>query len=38
MNTVRFYHEFKGDLKPEQDIEGMKIATAEFNAIKGIKN
>jgi cyclase len=38
MNTVRFYHEFKGDLVPAQDVEGMRIATAEFNAIKGIKN
>ena len=38
MNTVRFYHEFKGDLVPAMDAEGMRVATAEFNAIKGIKN
>jgi glyoxylase-like metal-dependent hydrolase (beta-lactamase superfamily II) len=38
MNTVRFYHEFKGDLMPEYDVEGTRLATMEFNAIKGIKN
>jgi len=38
MNTVRFFHEFKGDLVPAMDVEGTRVATAEFNAIRGIKN
>ena len=38
MNTVRFYHEFAGTLKPEYDIEGTRVATVEFNSVRGIKN
>lgn len=38
MNTVRFYHEFAGTLKPEADTEGMRVAGLEFNAARGIKN
>jgi len=38
MNTVRFYHEFDGTLKPEMDAEGMRVAAIEFNAVRGIKN
>ena len=38
MNTVRYYHEFAGTLKPELDAEGNRLATIEFNAARGIKN
>ena len=38
MNTVRFYHEFAGTLKPAYDVEGTRVATVEFNAARGIKN
>ena len=38
MNTVRFYHEFAGTLKPEADNEGMRVAGLEFKAARGIKN
>ena len=34
MNTVRMYHEFDGTIVPEADTEGMRIASAEFDAIK----
>lgn len=33
MYTVRLYHEFRGTLVPEADMEGMHVATEEFNAI-----
>jgi hypothetical protein len=36
MNTVRLYHEFDGTIVPDADVEGMRVATEEFNAIKGL--
>ncbi len=38
MNTVRYYHEFAGTLKPGVDNEGMRVAGVEFKAARGMKN
>ena len=34
MDTVRFYAEFAGTLTPDVDVEGNRIATEEYNAVK----
>jgi cyclase len=34
MNTVRLYHEFNGTIVPDADVEGMRIATVEYDAIR----
>ena len=35
MDTVRFYAEFAGTLKPAVDAEGNRVATEEYNRLKG---
>jgi cyclase len=34
MDTVRFYAEFGGTLTPDVDVEGNRVATEEYNAVK----
>jgi hypothetical protein len=35
MDTARFYQEFSGTLTPAMDVEGIRKATEEYNAVKG---